>query len=463
MLGLVSVIVLARLLVPEDFGVVAKAAMIASFLELITTFGLEAALIHNQRAVAAHYDTVWTIHVIRGLVIAVVLAILARPAAEFFREPALSTILWFYGLAALLNGLENVGVVDFRKNLTFNKDFRYSLYRKLAGFIVTVTVAYVWRSYWAFVIGVVSSSGVALLASFLMSPYRPRLSLGEWKSLFDFSKWVFFIGLIQSVSSKFDTFVLSRFSTTEEVGQYTVSYELAGTASTEIAMPIARATMPGLAQLNDSFEKFRDTYQRTIAVLLLISVPASLGLSAVAYPTTIVLLGEKWVAAVRIIEILAIFGIFRSISAVSASAFMSSGKVKAMGQLSLFDLVIRVAFLSAGFATGGVVGMAIGVVLAGFVQMLISLVVQQAIGFLRVVDLVSDTWRIFVSGVVMYAAVAYLLPHISWLEDIDLGPLLAIQVTYGALTGRREGPEMNVWTYVRSRSARRDTEAADST
>ena len=133
-LGVVSVIILARILVPEDFGIVAKAAMIASVLEMIMEFGLDAALIHNRKATSAHYDTVWTIHVIRGSVIALILVALAKPAAVFFHEPVLSVILLFYALSSFINGLHNVGVVDFRKNLEFDRDFRFSLYHKTVEF-----------------------------------------------------------------------------------------------------------------------------------------------------------------------------------------------------------------------------------------------------------------------------------------------------------------------------------------
>ncbi len=466
MLGMISVIVLARLLVPEDFGVVAKASMISSFLEMIATFGLEAALIHHQRAVAAHYDTVWTIHVIRGAVIALLLTLLAFPAADFFREPALAQILWFYALVAILNGLQNVGVVDFRKHLKFDKDFRFSLYRKLAGFFITIVVAYVWRSYWAFVIGAVGASATALVVSFLMSPYRPTFTLKEWRSLFDFSKWIFLIGLISSISGKLDTFILSRFSSTAAVGRYSVSYELAGSASTEIAMPIARATMPGLAILNEKPDEFREMYRRTIALLMLIAVPAGLGLAAVAEPLTLVVLGEKWRAAGQLIEILAFYGMVRAVFALSSSAFQSSGKVKLLSHLMVTNLVLRCIFLPAGFWLGGVSGLARGVLFVGVIQLVLYLVVQQALGFLRIAILAQDVWRVLLAGAVMYAGLVVMLPQTGWLDGMTTAVALVVQIALGAAlylsalaiawtaSGKKEGPESAAWSYVRRRNER---------
>lgn len=463
MLGLISVIVLARLLVPEDFGIVAKASMIASFLELVTTFGLEAALIHNQKAVTTHYDTVWTIHVLRGGGIGLGLIVLANPAASFLREPALASILWFYALAAMLNGLQNVGVVDFRKNLEFDRDFRFSLYRKLAGFLVTVSIAFVWRSYWAFVMGVVAAAATAVTTSFLMSPYRPRFSLQEWRSLFHFSKWIFLVGIVGSVSAKLDTFILSRFSTTEVVGRYSVAYEIAGAASTEIAMPIARATLPGLAKLNENPAGFRETYQMTILVMLLVAIPAGVGVSAVAGPLTEVVLGSQWSASAPLIEVLALFGIVRTVFAASSAAFMSSGNVRALGQLSVVSLILRAVFLGFGFAMGGVIGLAWGFFVAGILQMVLSLYVQQHLAFLNVRLLSMQVWRMVVAAAIMYGSLKWLLPELGWLEGFPMGLSLVLQVLGGALifaggltllwriVGDNNGPEKVVWEFFKNR------------
>ena len=190
LLGIISVIILARILVPEDFGIVAKASMIAGFLELVTEFGLEAALIQNQKTNKQHYDTVWTIHLIRGAAIALVLLVLALPAARFLHEPVLKYVLLFYALSSLLNGMENVGIVDFRKKLDFNKDFILSVIKKFVGFLVVISTALIWKTYWAFVAGVLATAISGLIASFAMSPYRPSLCLSEWRSLYKYSKWI---------------------------------------------------------------------------------------------------------------------------------------------------------------------------------------------------------------------------------------------------------------------------------
>lgn len=432
-LGVVSVIILARILVPEDFGIVAKASMIASFLELITRFGLEAALIQNQAATTEHYDTVWTVHAIRGAIIAVVLAIVAYPAANFFREVALGEVMFVYALAALIRGFINVGTVDFQKDLQFDKEFRFNLYGKLVGFTTTMIVAIIWRTYWAFAIGILAAALTRLASSFVMSRYRPGFSLAQWRSLFDFSKWVFTAGLINAMSDKLDMFILSRFSATETVGQYTVANEISGFASTEVAMPIARATMPGLAKLNSDRDKFRSTYTASMLVMLFIVVPAGAGVSAVSEPLTALVLGEKWAAAAPLIEILAFFGIARAVFAISKSAYVSSGRIDVFAKLTFIQLVLRVTLLAAGYYLGGVIGLAWGVLIAAVLQMIVTCAAQHILALLHVGELVRHVWRVLAAAAMMYVSLKTIWPQVYMFGDESRALALLAEVTFGAI------------------------------
>lgn len=474
-LGVVSIIILARILVPEDFGIVAKAAMIATFLEMVTAFGLDAALIQNRDATHEHYDTVWTIHVARALVISLVLLLVASPAATFLREPELDTILIFYALASAIRGFENVGVVDFRRDLQFDRDFKFGLIQKLAGFVVTISVALIWQNYWAFVVGVLVTSLTGTITSFWMSPFRPSFSVSEWRSLFHFSKYIFYIGIVHSIVMKIETFILSRFSTTGVVGTYTVADEIATTVSTEVAMPIARAAMPGLAKLNDDSSAFESVYTTSILVSMLLLVPASAGVGALAIPITDVLLGSKWSDAAPFIAILAFVGVARAISSISASAFLSSGRLSAYAKVVTSRLVLRLLFLVYGYVIGGPIGMAWGMLAAENVFLLVSLYVQHSIGFVNLGVLISQLWRVFAAAALMYLCLTRIWQQLDCCEvgialidlvvQVVLGALVyaSVLMTLRYLSRDKQGPEEVViayfkefWSDRNSRSSRDD-------
>src|SRR5512134_1598167 len=122
-LGLISTVVLARLLVPADFGIIAMAMAVAAGLELLTLFGFDAALVQRKEIAREHYDSAWTLNVLLGVGLAVALAVVSVPIAAFYREPRLEVIMYILGAKYIIENAANPGVVDFRRNINFRPEF----------------------------------------------------------------------------------------------------------------------------------------------------------------------------------------------------------------------------------------------------------------------------------------------------------------------------------------------------
>ena len=148
-IGLISTVILARLLTPEDFGIVAMAMIVVGFIELFGAMGVDLALIRNPTATRAHYDSAWTLEIFQGAALAMAVILVAPFASAYFDEPRLSPVMQVLALRALVGGFENVGVVAFRKDFDFAKDFQFGVYKKLLSFALTVIFAFVLRNYWA--------------------------------------------------------------------------------------------------------------------------------------------------------------------------------------------------------------------------------------------------------------------------------------------------------------------------
>ena len=140
-LGLISTLILARLLGPTDFGVVAMAISFIAMAELLTAFSFDIAIIHNQAATEEHYNTAWTCNVLLNLCVTGLMLAFAIPIAAFYRHPEVAWVVCALAFGPLLVGLENIGIVAFRKELDFRREFRFQLSRKLIGFIVVVPLA----------------------------------------------------------------------------------------------------------------------------------------------------------------------------------------------------------------------------------------------------------------------------------------------------------------------------------
>lgn len=429
-LGVISMVILARLLDPTDFGLVAKATMIQSFLFLITELGLESALIRDQKTTNDHYNTVWTVHILRGVLIGSILAVLAHPASIYLHEPRLEYIIYCYAGVTFFEGFYNIGIVDFRKEMHFSNDFKYNLYKKLASFTVTLVVALIWKTYWALVAGVVANVLVSLFASFVMSKYRPKISLCEWRSLFNFSKWLLGYEILGALSSKIDTFLLSRYSTTAAVGLYTIANEVAATPSTEIAMPVARAALPGLSKLNHDLKQFSSMYLMTLSSVFLIAIPATTGVCMLSDKITLTLLGAKWVDAIPYIQILAFFGLSRVVNAVATSALVAFNRPDILTKVSVVRTILRLSVLGLGLYFFGVLGMVWGVLLVGFLGVIIIMFIQNRLGMLPFNDLVGLIWRLVVSTLVM-AGGLYVVHMISF--DVPMIFQLLLDVFWGAI------------------------------
>jgi lipopolysaccharide exporter len=189
-IGLVSMIVLARLLVPADFGLVAIATALSGAIAAMSEFGFQVALIQNQAADRRHYDTAWTLGIGRGLVVSGALAIAAQPLAAMFSDPRLAPILLVLAVGVVVTSLENIGVVEFRKELQFQREFAYRALSKVASFALTVPLAIILRNYWALVIGMLIGQLASVALSYIMCGYRPSFSLAVWRELMRFSKWL---------------------------------------------------------------------------------------------------------------------------------------------------------------------------------------------------------------------------------------------------------------------------------
>ena len=178
-IGLVSTVLLARILVPADFGLVAMAMSVYAAVEIMTMFSFDIALIQNRDAGKEHFDTAWTFNIIFGGGIMLLMAAAAYPAASFYVDERVAPVMMWLGLGAFFRGFENIGVIYFQKDLNLRKEFELGLTRKLVGFAVTVGIALAYQNYWALVIGTLVQRVFGVAMTFIIHPYRPRLSLAK--------------------------------------------------------------------------------------------------------------------------------------------------------------------------------------------------------------------------------------------------------------------------------------------
>jgi lipopolysaccharide exporter len=328
-IGIISTLILARLLVPGDFGLVAMATAIGGILDLFGAFSFDLALIQKANADHRHYNTVWTFNFIFGATCGLVLMALAIPAATFYSEPRLTNVMYVLSLSYFINIFSNIGVINFRKNLEFGNEFLIIFIRRLTTFAITITSAYILRSYWALLIGMTAGRIVGVGLSYTMNSYRPAFTLSAARELFSFSKWLLINNALGFLQHNGCTFVIGRLFGVTELGIYSVSYEISSLPSTELVAPINRATFPGFSKMKNTGE-IASSYLKLFGMITLIIVPVGIGIAVVAEPLVLTALGTKWISAIPLIQILAIHGAISATQGNNGPVWLSLGKPREM-------------------------------------------------------------------------------------------------------------------------------------
>ena len=361
-LGLVSTLILVRLLSPHDFGFVAMAGSFIAMAELLTRFGFDVALIQNQAATDRHYHTAWTCNVLIGFLIFLLMLAAAAPITAFYAEPTLFWVVCWLALGPLISGCENIGVVAFRKELRFRREFAYQMSVKLAGFVVTVPLAFWLRSYWALVAGILASKLTGTVISYFVHTFRPRFSIAGAGALFSFSKWLLLMNALAFLKERLTDFVIGRSQGAATLGLYNMAYDLANLPTSELGAPINRALLPGFSQLAQNPAQLRSAYVNAMGMLVLFALPAAAGIFAISEYLVPVALGPRWLAAVPVMQILALFGAIQLFHSSMATALIGTGHPAAVVKGNVVFVVLLVILLIPLAERFGASGAALAVV-----------------------------------------------------------------------------------------------------
>ena len=190
---------------------------------------MQDALVREHALDRGMYDTGFTMGVLRGLLTALIIVGFAWPAANFFGDARLTDIFLVLALALFGSSLENIGTVDFQRDMAFGKQVPIQFVPRVAGVVASITCAVIWQSYWALVAGILVSRGARLLATYVVHPYRPRITLRAWRRLVGFSFWSWANSMTALVQGRADTIVIGGYLNPTEVGIYSIGAEVGGT------------------------------------------------------------------------------------------------------------------------------------------------------------------------------------------------------------------------------------------
>jgi len=432
--GLISIAFLARLLSPEDFGLVAVASAAYGILTASLSFQFDNALIQKSKIKNDHLNTAWTLNILRGVILTLFLLGLAFAAPYLFEDPRMQPILYVLAILPFAESFTNIGIVYFSKNIEFNKLFNFQITVKFITFIITISAAFYYQSYWALIVGMLSSSILNVILSYFFHPYRPRFCLRQWHELFEFSIWLMATNFITQISMKLDVFVVNKWLGSSVVGFYHVGQEIGTMVYSQVIGPLSKTLFPGFSAIKDEKERHRQLYLKSREALIALGLPFGFGFAVVSETFTATVLGPGWELAAIILAAVAIANILHIFTVGIDGALLSVAKTKTLFYRQLIASIIRPVFLITGLFYWGIYGLLVGRFLAAIVMVSVNLHLSAQFFSLSIFSHFRLVWRSILSTALMVAAILVWKNYFVTSFSIDLDILkLIIEVSLGAL------------------------------
>lgn len=456
LIGAVNTIIIARLLVPEDIGIVATATITMQLLQGVSDIGVSQAVVKFRDADRDDLNTLFTFSLIRGLAIGLLLFAAAPFAAEFYGDERLFWAFMGVALFPVLLGLINPKYYEFERELKFSREFIVTIVNRLTGVAVSLTIAIIFRTYWAIILGMLASAFVQMALSYVMRPYGPRLSFKSFSRLIGFSGWLGGVSFLAALNNKLDVPILGRVIGQGGAGVFFIGFQISEMVAGQIAMPLTRAIFPGLAQMQGDADRMRRAFLRGVEALGAFAMPAAFGLAFVAGDFTHVVLGEKWSAAVPAIAYLAPVIGLQSLFFATQSYAVALGRTRLVFFRELIFFLIRTPVFVWAAIAHGLEGAIIAVAATGLFHVVLNLALYARASGAAFWEPLLAARRPLGAVAVMALWFVLLRPEIAGVDELDSLSRLGADVFSGAaiyaamlyvfwrVEGRPGGVEENV-------------------
>lgn len=454
-IGLASTLILARLLVPADFGLIAMGTSILAALDAATAVGLEWAIIQKQTQERAHLNSAWTLNILIGVLKALLLLALIPIGVAIYHEPRVANIMIVLAATAMLGGFRNIGTVLHEQALRFKRIFMLAFIAKLSAFVVTIACAFYWQSYWALLAGMATRTLIDVSLSYVLFDYRPRLTLSHAREFFHFSKWVACNSVLFFIQQRGTDFILGNRAGPAALGAYNIAYEVSSLPTTELTHPLMRAVYPGYSRLQGDKSRLADGFLTVFQLIAVLSLPVAAGLSLLADLFVLVLLGDKWLTVIPLMAPLAVFGAVRSLQATFGTTFLALGQQHLSAKLMALYIVVAFPVFAMLLTYYDLTAAAWGLTAIYFLAGTINVYLLRSLVNLRVRRLAAALVRPVAASLVMSGALLA-LRGTAYGHPEQVGAQLAVLLTLIAagaivytlsllllwnLSGREEGAE----------------------
>lgn len=367
-LALIKIAVLARILLPFQFGIYGIATLVLGFLEMLTETGINIFLIQEKEKIDEYIDSAWVVSIIRGFLISGLIFILTPYVANYFKTPNAINILYLAAIIPIIRGFINPSCVKFQKQLEFNKQFKYDSVIFLVDTIFAISLGLITKSENSLIYAIIISTTLEVILSFVYFTPKPKFAFDKVKSLkvINRGKWITGAGIANYLFQNIDDIVVGRVLGTASLGIYQQAYKISTLPVSEVGEVFNKVTFPIYVNLTADIKRLKRAFLKTLLIICLLVIP--FGFIVFTYPIQIVrfVLGETWISAAPVLQLLAIYGSIKAITNSFYSLFLGISKQEVVTYITLISTICLVIILYPLINLFGILGAGYATIIATF-------------------------------------------------------------------------------------------------
>jgi len=362
-LSFITTLVLARLLAPDDFGLVAIASLVINALQIFRDLGLSQALIYRRDDIQKAADTAFFLVPATGVIL-YGLAYLAAPhVAVFFENEIVKPVLRVLALDIVISSLGTVPSTLLERELNFGKRVTAEILSNVGYAAVCIALASIGLGVWSIVYGQLTQSVIAAVLVWILSPWRPAFGFDKniAVEISRYGKDIVATAILIFIFTNIDDAFVGKMLGTSSLGFYTLGFSIANLPRQLVTSLVDRVTFPTYSKLQEDYQALSRAYLRSVKLVSVFSMPAAFGIFTLAPDIILTLYTRKWEASIVVIQILSFYGLCRSIGALSGNVFMAIGKQSVMPKMTLVQLLLFSALIYPLAMTFGIIGVCMAV------------------------------------------------------------------------------------------------------
>jgi O-antigen/teichoic acid export membrane protein len=392
-------IILARLLTPEDFGLVGMVAVFFAIAQVFIDSGFGHAYIQKEEVSDNDANTVFYTNFSISLLLYGLLWLFAPAIAKFYDQPQLTELTRVMGVVIIINSFSIIQIAQLTRDVNFKRKTKILLIAVIISGVLGVSAAYYGLGVWSLVIQQLTNRFFMVVGFWITSKWKPSLnfSFASFRQMFSFGGWLLLSGIITKIFENIYILTIGKFFPAAQVGFYTKSKDIRRLTSKEIGQAIGFVAFPVLSKLQDNKEDLQRGMRKFLTHSMVFMMPILITVIVVSEPFVIILLKEKWAPMIPYLQLLCFAGLLYPIHSVNIQALKAQGKSNLTFRLNLIKNSLRIINIIISYRWG-VLYIIIGEVIISILSIYINTYYTNKLINYGPLKQLRDIWKIVLGG-----------------------------------------------------------------